>query len=144
MPSTVTVPAGSTSATWTIVTKDVGSTTTIATISASANGGAKTANLTVKPNTPTAFSFTPATVTGGGSSTGKVTFGRALAADTPVSLTVLAGASAVSSMPSSVTAPAGSTSVAFTLVSAPVSAQTSVQVSATANGGSKTGTLTVK
>jgi hypothetical protein len=143
MPSSVTVPAGSTNATWTVVSAPVSTTTTVQ-ISATANGGTKTGTLTVKPNTPTGFSFTPNSVTGGQTSVGKVTFGRALASDATVTLTVTAGNSAVASIPQSFVVPAGSTSGTFTITTAPVTQTTTVTVSAAANTGSKTANLTVK
>ncbi|HZP63005.1 MAG TPA: hypothetical protein VFB28_06265 [Terriglobales bacterium] len=143
MPSSVTVLAGSTSATWTVVSAPVSVTTTVQ-ISATANAGTKTGTLTVKPNTPTAFSFTPSTVTGGGTSVGKVTFGLPVASDTTVTLTVTAGSSAVASIPSSFVVPAGNSSGTFTITTAPVTQQTTVTVSAAANGGSKSANLTVK
>ena len=142
MPSSIIVPAGSGSGTWSTVTKDVPVSTTVQ-VSATANGGSKTGNLTLNPNTPTSVSFTPATVTGGTSSLGKVTFGRVLASDTPVTLTIVSGSEAVASMPAQFTASAGSTTGTFTLNTAPVGGQTSVKVSATANGSNKVGTLTV-
>jgi hypothetical protein len=143
MPGSIVVPAGSSTGTWNIVTTDVAVTTTVQ-VSATANGGSKTANLTVKPNIPTGFTFTPASVTGGSNSTGKVTLGRAAANDTSVVLTIISGSEAVASMPSQFSVPAGSTNGTFILSTTQVSQQTTVQVSATANGGSKTGTLTVK
>ena len=143
MPSSIIVPAGSSSGTWSIVTRDVPVATTVQ-VSATANGGSKTGNLTLNPNTPTSVSFTPAIVTGGANSLGKVTFARALANNTVVTLAIVSGSVAVASMPPQFTVLAGSNSGTFTLVSAPVGQQTAVQVSATANGSGKTGSLTVQ
>ena len=143
IPTSIIVPAGSSSGTWTIVSKDVPVTTTVQ-VSATANGGSKTGNLTLNPNTPTSVSFTPSTVTGGSNSLGKVTFARALASNTVVTLAIVSGSVAVASLPSQFTVPAGSSSGTFTVVSVPVGQQTAVQVSATANGNSKTGILTVQ
>jgi len=143
IPTSIIVPAGSSSGTWTIVSKDVPVTTTVQ-VSATANGASKTGNLTLNPNTPTSVTFTPSTVTGGSNSLGKVTFARALASNTVVTLAIVSGSVAVASLPSQFTVPAGSSSGTFTVVSVPVGQQTAVQVSATANGNSKTGILTVQ
>jgi hypothetical protein len=59
-------------------------------------------------------------------------------------LAIVSGSVAVASLPSQFTVPAGSSSGTFTVVSVPVGQQTVVQVSATANGNSKTGILTVQ
>ena len=143
IPSSVTVLSGSKTATFTIVTTDVSTKTTV-TVSATANGASKSGNLTVTANTPTAVTFTPSSVTGGSSSTGKVTFGKPLATTMSVALAIVSGGNAIASMPASVSVPAGSTSATWTVVTQAVTATTTVQISATANGGSKTGTLTVK
>ena len=143
MPSSVVVPQGASSITWTIMTNPVAVSTPVQ-IKASANGGSSQATLTVNPNSPTQVTFTPSSVVGGASSVGKVTFTRALLSDTVVTLSIVSGNSAIASMPSSITVPAGSTSGTWTVLTAPVQATTTVQISATANGGSKTGSLTVK
>jgi hypothetical protein len=142
MPSTVTVLAGATTATFTVRTNPVSVATSVV-ISATASSGSKSGTLTVKPNVPTSFFFQPATVTGGSSSTGKLAFPVPVATNTVVSILVVSGAAAVSSMPASVTVLAGGTTANFTLVTKPVGSSTGVQVSVSANGGSKTATLTV-
>lgn len=142
IPASVTVRAGTSSATFTVVTANV-STKTIAQVSAAANGVTKTASLTVTANTPSSFTFSPNSVIGGASSTGTVTLAAVAAGDIPVTLTVTSGSSAVSSIPASVTIPSGSSSATFTLVTANVSAKTIVQVSAAANGVTKSASLTV-
>jgi hypothetical protein len=143
MPSSVIVPQGASTISWTIVTNPVAGSTPVQ-IKASANGGSSQATLTVNPNSPGQVTFTPSSVIGGASSVGKVIFARALLSDTVVTLSIVSGNSAIASMPSSITVPAGSTSGTWTVVTAPVAATTTVQISATANGGSATGTLTVK
>jgi hypothetical protein len=142
IPASVIVPAGSSTATFPLVTANVSAKTTIQ-VSAAANGGTKSASLTVTANTPSSLKFSPTSVIGGASSTGTVTLAATAAADIPVTLTVTSGASAVSSIPASVTVPAGSISATFVLVTANVSAKTTVQVSAAANGVTRTGSLTV-
>jgi hypothetical protein len=72
-----------------------------------------------------------------------VSFGKALDVDTTITLAVTAGASAVASIPATITGLAGHTSVTFTLTTAPVGTATTVQISASANSGTKTGSLSV-
>ena len=143
MPASITVPAGSASGTWTVVTAPVASTIAVQ-ISATANGGSKTGTLTVKPGTPTSVPFTPSTVTGGSSSNGRVNFSQPVAVDTEVTLAIVSGPQAIASYPPSVTVLAGTSSAAFSVTTVPVSQTTTVQFSATANGGTATGNLTVK
>jgi hypothetical protein len=142
IPSSVTVLAGSSMATFPLVTANVSVKTTV-TVSAMLNGGTKTATLTVTANTPSSLKFSPTSVIGGATSAGTVTLAAVAAADIPVTLTVTSGSSAVSSIPASVTVPAGSSSATFNLVTANVTTKTTVQVSAAANGVAKTASLTV-
>jgi hypothetical protein len=142
MPSSVIVPAGFSSATWTIQTNQLTSPIKVK-ISATLNGVTKTAFFTVSAITPSALSFSPTSVAGGGTTTGKVTFPAALAQSTVVSLTINSGAPAVSSIPASVTVPAGNASATFIVNTKGVSATTTVKISATANGGTKSATFSV-
>ncbi len=143
MPSSVTVPAGSSSVTWMINTNQL-STTTHVTIAATLNGVTKNGTLTVNAITPSKLAFLPATVSGGSSTVGTVSFPQTLVQDTIVNLSVLSGAAAVASMPSSVTAPAGSSSATFNVLTNSVATATTVKVSASANGVAKTSTFKVQ
>ncbi|SRR5581483_6856682 len=143
IPPSVTVPAGFSTAPWTVTVHSVSANTQVK-VKAAANGTSKTAAFTVTADRPSAFSFSPTSVVGGGSSTGTITFPVPLSSDTPVTLTVVSGNGAVNSIPSTVTALNGTSSVQFTLTTNPVSASTTVQISASANGGAKTATLTVQ
>ena len=142
IPGTVTVPANSNTGTFVIQLASVDASTSVQ-VSATLNGTTKIGALTVNPNTPTGFTFTPNSVTGGASSTGKVTFSKAVLQDTVITLSVISGSGAIASIPATVTIPQGSSSKTFTVTTNPVGSQTIVQVSATANGGSRTGSLTV-
>ena len=143
MPSSVIVPAGFTTASFVIQT-NVLSATTLVKISATANGTVKAYSFSVTANILSAFTFSPTTVTGGGTTTGTVTFPAAVNVDTIVSLTVASGAAAVNTIPPSVTVPAGSASANFGVLTNPVGAATTVKVSATANGNTRSATFTVK
>jgi hypothetical protein len=72
-----------------------------------------------------------------------VSFSQTLAQDTVVTLAVVSGATAVASMPSSVTASAGSSSVNFHVLTNAVISSTTIKISASANGGTKTGSFKV-
>src|SRR5207237_424181 len=128
--------------TWPVTTNPVTSSVSVQ-VSAAAHGVAKTGSFTVTPNLPVSVIFSPSSVLGGGSSTGTVNFGRVVDSDTVVTITVNSGSAAINSLPNIVTVLAGSSSATWSITTAPVSASTPVQVSATANNGSKTGTLTL-
>jgi hypothetical protein len=143
IPSSVTVPAAFTKASWTVTVQSVSANTQVK-IRGTANGGSKTGIFTVTADRPSSVSFSPASVTGGTASTGTVIFPVPLSADTAVTLTVLSGGSALSSVPGTVTALKGTSTVQFAVGTNAVLVPTTVKISAFANGGSKTGVLTVQ
>ena len=142
MPASVVVQAGFSSAIWAIATNVVSASTQVK-ISATANGATKNAFFTVLPPVPSSLTFNPSSVTGGNSSTATVGFPVPVIRDTVVTLAIVSGASGVASIPSTVTVTQGNSSANFTVVTKQVSAKTTVTVSATANGGTKTNTFTV-
>jgi hypothetical protein len=88
-----------------------------------------------------ALAFSPASVTGGASSSGTVTLTAAApAGGTAVTLT---SSNAAVSVPASVTVAAGQASAGFTASTSSVSAQAAVTVTATAAAVSRSATLTV-
>src|SRR4029077_20234083 len=144
--SSVTVAAGATTASFTVNTSTVAASTTVA-ISASYAGATASAFRTVTPapTAPTLSSLTvnPTTVVGGAqSSTGTVTLsGPALSGGAQVAL--FSSNSAVASVPSSVTVPAGATSATFTVSTSAVTASTTVTISGSYGGGTRSASLTV-
>src|SRR5207248_1352394 len=144
VPSSVTVAAGATSATFTVSTHAVSASTTVA-ISAIYAGVTKTASLTVNPAPPptlTSLTLSPTSVTGGNSSTGTVTLsGPAPSGGAQVALS--SSDTSVTTVPSSVTVADGATSATFTVRTSAVSASTTVTISATFAGVTKTASLTV-
>jgi trimeric autotransporter adhesin len=139
----VTVPAGATSATFAVDTYKV-SVPMVGSIRGTFGGVTQTAVLTVNPaSAPTlsALSVNPASVVGGGSSTGTVT----LSAPAPSGglVVTLSDNSAAATVPASVTVPAGATTATFTITTAAVAASTSATVSATAGGVTRSATLAV-
>ncbi|MCS7273523.1 MAG: S8 family serine peptidase [Fimbriimonadales bacterium] len=142
VPSTVTVPAGATSANFTVSTRSVSSPTTV-TITASANGVSRQATLTVNPATVTLQSLTisPSAVWGGQSATGTVTLtGPAPAGDIVVQLH---SSSNRATVPSSVTVPAGATSASFVIRTRSAFSVETVTITATYGGVSRSAQLTV-
>jgi hypothetical protein len=142
MPSSVIVPAGFSSATWTIHTNQVTASTRVK-ITAALNGVVKTAFFTVGAITPSSLSFSPTSVAGGGTTTGTVTFPAPVNQNTVVSFGIVSGKSAVASGPPTITIPAGSASGTLVITTNQVTATTTVKISATANGGTKVGSFTV-
>jgi acetyl esterase/lipase len=142
VPASVTVPQGSSSATFNVTTSPVTSTRS-ASISASRRGLTRTATLTVQATTLSSLTLTPATFAGGcKTSTGKVT----LTGKAPVGgiVVTLANTNPVAAVPSSVTVPSGSTSATFTITAPAVTANQSGTVTASHGGNSLSGGLTVR
>jgi hypothetical protein len=143
VPASVTVTAGATSATFTITTTHV-SVQTAVTISATYPAGlTQTAALTVLASpTPASVTFSPNPVTGGQSTTATVTLsGPAPSGGSVVSLTSSAPANAP--VPASLTVPAGATSGTFTIATVGQSVTTTATISASLNGLTQTGALTI-
>lgn len=139
VPPNVTVPAGQTSAPFTITTSPVGASTAV-TITASYAAGSRSATLTVTPAVLTSVSVSPVSVAGGTPSTGTVSFnGPAPAAGRIVSLS--------SSNPSAATVPGTvtvvSSSATFSITTLGVASSTNVTITAVNGGVTKTAILTV-
>jgi len=143
VPSTVTVPAGATSANFTVSTQAVSSATSV-TITASAGSVSRTATLTVNPApsvTLQSLTISPTSVWGGSTATGTVTLsGPAPAGGVVVQLR---SSSSRASVPSSITIPAGATSARFTIQTRSAFSITTVTITATYNGVSRSAQLTV-
>lgn len=90
-----------------------------------------------------ALSLSPGTVKGGASSQGTVTL-TGPAPATGVRVNLASSNTAVSTVPSGITVPAGATSAVFTVQTKRVRSNTSVTISATAGNVTKTATLTVR
>jgi len=145
VPSSVTVPAGATSATFTVSTSVVTASSAV-TISAAYGGATRTASLAVTPAAPppptlASLGLNPSSVTGGNSSTGTVTLsGAAPAGGATVALSSSNGAARV---PSSVAVVAGATSATFTVSTSAVAASSAVTISAAYGGVTRSASLTV-
>jgi hypothetical protein len=143
VPDSVTVPAGSTNATFTVTTTPVNTSTPV-TISGSYNGSTETATLTVSPPILTSLTLNPSTVIGGplGSSTGTVTLSAPAAAG-GAQVAISSGNPSAVTVPSTVTVPAGATSATFTVSTSVIVISTSVAISASYNDTAQSANLDI-
>ena len=147
VPSSVTVAAGATSATFAVSTSAVAASTTV-TISATYSGVTRSASLTVTPAPPppptlSSLTLTPASVVGGAqNSMGKVT----LSAPAPTNGAVISlstSNSGAAKVPSTVTVAAGATSATFVVSTSAVASATAITISAVYSGATRSASLTV-
>ena len=144
VPPSVTVPAGATSATFTVTTFPVADTTVRLTAQ---NGDTiLSVGLSITAAAPSprasALVLTPASVAGGNPSQGKVTLTSAAPSGGAV-VALSSSNTAAATVPANVTVAAGSTSATFNVSTAAVSASTSVTISGSYGGSSAAATLTV-
>jgi hypothetical protein len=143
VPVSVTVAAGTRTATFTITAGTVIANTN-ATITATTNGSTGTATITVTPPAAVLSTLTTnvAAVTGGVAVTGTVTLTSAAPTGGAV-VTLSSSSTTIGTVPASVTVAAGSTTATFTITTRTVTAASSLTITATRNGVSKTATITV-
>lgn len=142
VPASVTVAAGSTSASFPVTAPAVTSTQNGA-VTASYGGGSKSVSISVRPIGLADLVLTPNPVTGSQTVTATVTLQCAAApGDIAVGVTSSSPSLATPSVPT-LTIPAGSTTGTFTLSTIAVSATSTSSIRATANGSAKSVTLTV-
>jgi hypothetical protein len=146
VPATVTVPAGQSSAGFTITTRSVSVPTPVQlTVWSEGNGDHPVLWVDPGVGTPsaslTSLSVSPSSVGGGTSATGTVTLSAA-AGSGGVSVS-LADNSAAVSTPSSVVVPQGATSATFSITTTSVATTTLATLTATAGGVSRSADLTV-
>ena len=142
VPASVTVAAGSSSATFAITTFAV-ATQTLTSLSATYAGITKTATFTVNPQAAAALaavSLSPTSVTGGKTATGTVTLTAPAPGDGAL-VALVSSRARLASVPASVVVPAGATAATFIVMTQRVPATTSVKISATYLGASRTATL---
>ena len=139
-PTTVTIPSGQSSASFTLNTSGV-STQVVTKVSAALAGMTQTANLTVTPAQFSLLSLTPSSVSGGTSVTGQVSLnGNAGTKPVTISLTTSSPAAPV---PSSVVIAAGQSSASFTIKTSVVASQKVATVTAKNGTVIKTATVTL-
>jgi len=142
VPTSVKIPAGKTSVTFTVKTVSVAA-QTVAKITASLGAASQSADLTINPPAIVSLTLSPAAVVGGDSSTGKVTIGTAAPAGGLV-VSLSRSNTADSMVPATVTVPAGKTSATFTITTKEVTAQTTSTITAALGPTSKSASLTIK
>jgi len=140
VPSSVTVAAGATSATFTITTSAVANSTT-ATISGVLGTVTKTATLTVNSAGLTGLTVSPTTLVGSLSATGTVTLGGP--APTGGTVINVSSSSASATTPATVTVPAGATSATFTIKTTSVATAVTATITASLGTATKTATLAI-
>ena len=147
VPSTVTVPAGArVSSAFNIATTAVSSSTSV-TITAGLTGitgSLASTNLNVLAAVPGSVALSPATVTGGLSTTANVVNLLGVAPAGGLNVSLSSSNPSVAAVPASVTVAAGaSVSPPFTITTSSVTAVTPVTITATAAGSNAMATLTV-
>ena len=141
VPANVTVPAGQTSVNFTANTFPVTQFTGVE-VRATAAGRTVSATLFLSVSlAPTSVTFTPSTIVGPGTVTGRVTLGSASPGNSNVSL--VSSNSVLATVPFSVIVPQGQTSATFPVNVAQVTTTTTVQISATFDNVTTSGTLTI-
>ena len=146
-PSTVNIPAGQTTATFTIATYTVTAARTVTITVTYAAGGmlTQTAMLTVNPQAAAqlqSLTVAPTKVTGGASATGTITLtGPAPLGGLIVQLRTSNGLTA--QIPFLVIVPQGQTTATFTITTLPVVTTQTATITATAGTVTETATLTV-
>jgi outer membrane protein assembly factor BamB len=136
----VTVPSGQKTATFRVKTLAVG-TQGLADISGNLNGVLESAPLTVNPPILTSLKLSPTTTEGGKTVTGTVTIGSA-APSTGLVIS-LSSSNSVATPPTSVTIPAGKTSITFKVTTSKVTSKTTATIAGTSNTSSTSAILTV-
>jgi len=142
VPATVTIPAGGTTATFTVTTKAVPK-TLVATIKATLGGLSQTAKLEVRSARLSAVSVAPVSLTGGAPAVGTVTLDSpvAVAAGLVVALT---SSDPSGKVPATVTVPLGATTATFPVTTSVVAAPVADTLTASLDGFNKTAALSVQ
>ena len=140
VPTTVTIPAGSTTVSFAVQTSKVSSDVT-ASVTATLNGNTRTTQVRVVSHQLATLAVTPSSVSGGTSFTGRVTLQQAAPAGGIV--VSLASSDPAISLPVNLTIDAGKTTATFAGTTVAVTATKNVTITASLNGNSVTDTLRV-
>jgi hypothetical protein len=144
-PASVSVSAGATSATFSIITGKVASNTTV-NITAAYAGASQTSALTLNPSAIpvlNGFSVSSASVKGGVTINGNRAGISAPAGESGIIVTLKSSNQTAAAVPAQVTIPAGQSFAEFAIRTAAVVAATPVTISASSGGVTKSATLTV-
>jgi hypothetical protein len=144
VPSSITIPANSSSASFAISTTTV-TTTTAGNITATYSGASKSATLTVNPPAPAAISsltLSPSTIVGGSAATGTVTLTKAAPAG-GIEVNLTSSNSTRAKVPATVLIPAGALSQVFNITTTATKQKTNVRITVSYAGVNKSATLTI-
>ncbi len=139
LPASVTVPAGKTAVSVAIPSRPVAAKTTI-TVSAAYKGATKTASIALTPPVLIGLSLPTAAIASGGTIVGGVAISSAAPAG---GLVIALKGTGLAALPASVTIAAGATSGTFTFTAPTVTKATTYPITATLNGATKQGSVTV-
>lgn len=141
VPSSVTVKAGATTATFTVSTSAVGTSESV-TVTAAANSSTSSQSLTLLPVAVKSVSFDPASVTEGSATKMTVTLdGASSSGDVP--LTFASDPKALVSFPTNTSVPAGKTSYTFVVTAGAATKPMSGTVTVSNSTGTASAKLTV-
>ncbi|HMS53943.1 MAG TPA: S8 family serine peptidase [Fimbriimonadaceae bacterium] len=141
-PAQVVVPQGQSTVNFNIPTVGVASDTPVI-VTGTMNGVADTGNMTVLRSTLDTIAITPDRVTGGFTSAGTVTM-NGIAPPSGANVLLSSNNTAVATVPGSVTIAGGATSANFTLTAIPVTVPTTVVITATRGGVTRTKSVIVR
>jgi hypothetical protein len=142
LPATIDISPGSPSVSFNFPTGSVTANTTIP-LSASLNGLTVQTQLTLTPQQPPAsLTLSPTTTTGSNGSFGTVRLASAAPGDTQVFLT--SSNPSLAQVPPSVQVPQGSTAGGFNIFTGPVTTATTITITASGAGVSRTATLIIQ
>jgi hypothetical protein len=142
VPASVTVASGSSSANFAVNTSPV-TTSTTATIEATVSGSSLTADLQVLPAALGGVSLSPTEVSATSPSRGTVTLTSPAPAG-GIAVTLKSSSTAAATVPGTVTVPEGSSSVEFNVNTKPVSAVTTVDITASYGGSTFSAALKIQ
>jgi hypothetical protein len=140
VPSSITIPAGATSESFTISTFTASTTSNVG-LSATHADTTVFSSITVGPVAIATISVNPTSVVAGSSSTGTVTLNAAARGDGAV--VFLSSSSSVATVPATVTVPAGAFSASFSIGTTSVTASTTAVIIGSYGGATRTATLAV-
>ena len=142
VPSTALVPPGSTFLTVLCQTSAVPQARTV-TLTATYTGASKSASLTVNPIVLSTLSLSPASIAGGKTGTGNRVTLNGPAPTGGMAVQITSSTPAIGTVPASVTVPEGQTSATFSTATTAVASSSTLNITASAGGVTKTAPLTV-
>lgn len=144
VPQNVSVPAGSTTAQFTINTEPVGSPTPVTITASSGQNDEQTTALTVQPPSLTQLTLNQTSVTGGATPAPQGTVQLNGPAPANFVVTLQSTNQAVATVPASITVPTNSTSATFSVSTLPVTSSSQANIVASRAGLNRSAPLTVQ